>query len=260
MRRRELLALLAFWALSPPRLARAVPESHVGAFEADVGILFGALNFHLAGTIDESVDRPAGRYDVKIRGQGDSIEYVVDATGLLHEGRWVPGQARSRFVVHGRESRLDVTYDWARRSIDYRSRQETFFLRRLRVTEDVVTIPAGTQVDDAISATLNYADGIWLPQPDGSLATHVVRRHRPKGEGADDVQKGYRAELVPFVLRVTKDPATGRPVALFDLTRFSSWAKEDKPARIVFGPHRRPETITTSLMLGTSVAIRISNA
>ena len=32
------------------------------------------------------------------------------------------------------------------------------------------------------------------------------------------------------------------------------------PARIVFGPHRRPETITASLILGTSLAIRIEPA
>jgi hypothetical protein len=260
MHRRALLGLALLWALSPLRAARAAVESRTGAFQADVGILFGALSFHLAGTIEEAVDRAAGRYEVKLRGQGDSIEHVVDATGILHEGRWAPARTRSRFVVHGRESRLDVAYDWARRSIDYRSRAETFFLRRQRVAEDVVAIPPGTHVDDVVSATLNYADAIWPPQPDGSLVTHVVRRHRPKGEGADDVQKSYRVELVPFLLRVTQDPGSGRPVALFDLTRFSSWAREDRPARIVFGPHRRPETITTSLMLGTSVDIRISNA
>ena len=66
--------------------------------------------------------------------------------------------------------------------------------------------------------------------------------------------------LVPFVLRTTTDSATGRATALFDLTRFSSWAREDRPARIVFGPDRRPEAITTSLMLGTSVDIRIDAA
>jgi hypothetical protein len=258
MRRRELLGLALLWALSPRRAARAAVESRTGAFEADVGILFGALSFHVAGTIEEAVDRAAGRYEVKVRGRGDSIENVVDGSGFLLDGRWVPSRTRSRFVVYGRESRLDIAYDWARRSIDYRSRSETFFLRRPRVAEDVVAVPPGIRVDDVISATLNYADGVWPPQPDGSLVTHVVRRHRPAGEGADDVQKSYRVELVEFLLRVTPDPASGRPVALFDLTRFSSWAREDEPARIVFGPNRRPETITTSLMLGTSVAIRIS--
>src|SRR5262249_36977121 len=142
----------------------------------------------------------------------------------------------------------------------YRNRSETFFLRRQRVTDTVVTVPPGMHVDDVISATLNHADDLWPPQPDGSFLTHVVRRQRPSGDGADAVHKPDPAELVPFVLRIAPDPATGRPTALFDLTRFSSWARESQPARIVFGPHRRPETITSSLMLGTSIAIRLGNA
>jgi hypothetical protein len=153
-----------------------------------------------------------------------------------------------------------MTYDLERRTAEYHSRSETFFLRRQRVADDVVSIPAGVHVDDLMSATLNYADARWPAEPDGTFRTHVVRRHRPKGEGADDVQSHYRAELVPFVLRITADPGTGRQTALFDLTRFSSWAREDRPARIVFGVHRRPESITSSLMLGTSVAIRIAHA
>jgi hypothetical protein len=258
MDRRRFLALALGLALAPVRLARAAPEVRTGTFEADVGILWGALTFHVTGTIQETVDRDAGRYAVAIRGQGEDITNEVDSTGVLREGRWTPQRTRSRFLVHGRESRSEVVYDWSRRIIEYHNRSETFFMRRLRVTDDTVTAPEGMHVDDVISATLNYGDGFWPPQADGSLLTHVVRRQRPAGEGADDVQRRYRAELVPFVLRVTTDPATGRPMALFDLTRFSSWAKENQPARIVFGPQRRPESISSSMMLGTSVAIRLS--
>jgi hypothetical protein len=258
MDRRRFLILALAAGLAPVRVARAATEERTGTFEADVGILFGALSFRLAGTIREAVDRPAGRYDVTIRGQGDDITNAIDSSGSLRDGRWAPGRTRSVFLVHGRESRTDVAYDWTRRTIEYHSRSETFFLRRVRQADDVVSVPEGMHVDDVISATLNYAEGLWPPQPAGSLLTHVVRRHRPTGEKPDDVRKAYRAELVPFVLRVTTDPATGRPMALFDLTRFSSWARESEPARIVFGTHRRPETITSSLMLGTSVAIRIT--
>ena len=60
-------------------------------------------------------------------------------------------------------------------------------------------------------------------------------------------------------LRVGTD-ASGRATAALDLTRFSSWAREDEPARIVFGADRRPETITATLILGTSLAIRIEPA
>jgi hypothetical protein len=258
--RRRFLALALGLALAPGRAGRAETEARQGSFSAAVGILYGALTFRLAGTIDETMDRPAGRYEMKIRGQGDGITNAVDSQGRLHDGRWMPLRTHSVFVVQGRESRLDMTYDLERRTAEYHSRSETFFLRRQRVADDVVSIPAGVHVDDLMSATLNYADARWPAESDGTFRTHVVRRHRPKGEGADDVQSHYRAELVPFVLRITADPGTGRQTALFDLTRFSSWAREDRPARIVFGVHRRPESITSSLMLGTSVAIRIAHA
>jgi hypothetical protein len=255
--RRRFLQLALALGLGLPATVRAATEERTGQFAADVGILFGVLSFHLAGTIQEMVDRAAGRYEVSIRGRGESINNEADASGVLRDGRWAPTRARSVFLVHGRESRSEIAYDWAQRRIEYHSRSETFFLRRVRQADDVLTVPEATPIDDVVSATLNYADGLWPSQPDGSLLTHVVRRHRPPGEKPDDVQKAYRAELVPFVLRVTTEPATGRPMALFDLTRFSSWAKESEPARIVFGPNRRPEAITSSLMLGTSVAIRI---
>jgi hypothetical protein len=257
--RRELLAAALAAVLVPVRAAWAAPERREGTFEADVEILYGAWTFRLAGTIQEAVDRAAGRYDVTIRGQGTSISNAVDSSGLLREGRWAPTRTHSLFVVHERESRTDVAYDLARRQIEYHNRSETFMLRRVRLTDDVVPIPEGMIVDDVISATLNYADGLWPAQPDGSFLTHVVRRRRPADERPDDVAKTYRAELVPFVLKVAPDPQTGRPTALFDISRFSSWARPDRPARIVFGPHRRPETITSSLMLGTSVAIRMNS-
>ena len=258
--RRDFLALALALLAAPARAARAAVETHQGRFDADVGILFGVLSFHLAGTIDEAIDRAAGRYAVKIRGQGTGIANAVDSTGLLREGRWAPLRTSSLFVVHGRESRVELAFDYGRRAVEYHSRSETFFLRRLRVADDVLPLPEGIHVDDVVSATLNYAEGLWPREPDGTLLTHVVRRHKPAGEGPDDVARRYRAELVPFVLKVVPDAETGRTTALFDLTRFSSWAREDRPARIVFGPHRRPESISSSLILGTSVAIRIATA
>ncbi len=256
--RRQFLTLALALALAPCRAAAV--ETRQGTFAAAVGILYGALSFHLTGTIDETVDRATRRYAVKIRGEGSGITSAMDATGLLLDGRWVPLRTSSLYLVYGRESRLHIDYDYDRRVIEYHSRSETFFLRRRRIADDVVPLPPGTRVDDALSAVLNYADDQWPLQPDGTLRTQVVRRRRPPGEGVDDVERRYRAELVPFVLRLAPEPETGRTTALFDLTRFSSWARVDRPARIVFGPDRRPEAITTSLMLGTSVAIRIANA
>src|SRR5215813_6077237 len=99
--------------------------------------------------------------------------------------------------------------------------------------------------------------GRWPPQPDGSYQTHVVRRQRPEKEGPDDVSQAYRAEIVPLAMKVASEPETGKAAASLDLTRFSSWAKERQPARVVFGSDRRPETITASLILGTSITIRL---
>jgi hypothetical protein len=162
-------------------------------------------------------------------------------------------------MVYGRESRLEISYDYAQRSVHYRGRSETFLLRRIRTTDDTVALPMDVHVDDVVSATLNYAEGRWPAEPDGRLVTRVIRRQRIPGEHPDDAERRYRAELVPFELRVTTD-ASGRATALLDMTRFSSWAREDEPARIVFGANRRLESITASLILGTSLAIRIGPA
>jgi hypothetical protein len=225
-------------------------------FTARVSLLYGLLRFEEAGRIDETLDRAVGRYEVRISGQGEGMTTEIESAGVLQDGRWAPVRFRDRFSVHGRESRLEIRYDHVRRVVEYHGRSETFLLRRIRVVDDVVAIPPGVHVDDVVSAALNYADARWPHEPDGSLATRVVRRRRGPGEGPDDVQRGYRAELVPFVLRVTRDPG-GRPAAVFDLTRFSSWAREDEPGRIVFSADRRPESISATLVLGTTVAIRI---
>ena len=82
---------------------------------------------------------------------------------------------------------------------------------------------------DALSASLNYRDGHWKPDPDGRLRTHVVRRRRKEDEGPDDVAKEYRAELLPLALQIESDPATGRASAHLDLSGFSSWARRDQP-------------------------------
>jgi hypothetical protein len=254
--RRSFLALpvsLALVALGRASTARAQRASQ---YVADVGILFNLLRFHVEGTIRESVDRSKRRYDVTIRGDGRGITNRVESVGILRDDRWVPLRTHSRFQVYGRESRLDISYDHDRRTVMYRARSETFLLRRTRLVDDVVHLPDGVSVDDAVSAVLNYADGRWTPHPDGTLRTHVVRRRRTPGEGPDDVEPHYTAELVPFVAQVARDRETGQPTAIFDLTPFSSWAREDRPGRIVFGPNRRPESVATSLIFGTSVAVR----
>jgi hypothetical protein len=261
--RRQFLAVPVALLLAPAsRLwnrAWAEPESRRAAYTVDVGILYGMLSYHLDGTLVEAVDRAAGRYEVRIVGEGDGIANRLESSGVLLDGQWTPRESHSFFSVKGRESRSDITYDWARRTIEYHFRGETFFLRKLRVADDVVAIPEGLHVDDSLSATLNYADDRWPPGADGSYQTQVIRRKKPEDEGPDDAQASYRAELVPLALRVSADPASGKPTALFDLTRFSSWARRDQPGRITFGRDKRPELMTLGMVLGTKVKIELKS-
>jgi len=255
--RRQFLTLPLALFLAPLARAQAAVEAHRAPYGVDVSLLYGALTYRVEGTLTETIDRPRGRYDVAIAGEGDGIANRIESVGILRQGRWAPLRSRSFFSVKGRESRSDITYDHARRSIEYHFKGETFFFRRLRVVDDVLPIPEGLLVDDSISATLNYGDQRWAPQADGSFVTHVVRRKVARNEGPDDVQQHYRAELVPFKLKMAVDAETRKPIAQFDLTRFSSWAKQDQPAQVTFGPDRRPEHLNLPMILGTSVQIRL---
>lgn len=256
--RREFLTLVVAAALARPGRLGAAPATRRGTFAAEVGILYQMLTFRLSGDVQEIVDRGAGRYEVRIDGQGDAIENRIQSSGVLRAGRWAPLRSESWFHVRGRDSRTRVVYDYDRGVVEYHARGETFLLRRLRVVDDVLPLPADGVVDDAISALLNYREGSWTPQPDGRLRTLVVRRRRADDEGPDDVAPRYRAELAPLELRIEPDPQTRKPAALLDLSRFSSWARENRPARIVFDDERRPALITGSMILGTSLTIRLA--
>jgi hypothetical protein len=241
--------------LTPAGVARA--ETLRGRYAADVGILYDLLTLRLEGTVEEKLDRVTGQYRVVATGTGPGISNRVDSTGVLRDARWAPVQSQSWFDIRGRQSRTEINYDWAKRQIEYHARGETFFMRRLRVVDDVLPIPADAHLDDVMSATLNYADGRWFPQADGAYKTLVVRRRRAENEGPDDVASSYRAEIVPLELKMVPE-TSGKVSALFDLSRFSSWAKPSQPARIVFAQNRRPELITSSMILGTSVTIRFT--
>lgn len=255
--RRQFLTLPLTLLFAPSVRALAEPELVKATYAAHIGILYDMVTLHLQGSIEENVDRGAGRYRIIAKGTGPGIANHVDSTGILRDGRWTPVRSQSWFDVRGRQSRTEIAYHWGRRQIEYHARGETFFLRRLRVVDDVVPVPDSAHVDDVMSATLNYADGRWPTQADGAHRTLVVRRRRSDNEGPDDIASSYRAEIVSLELKIVSD-ASGKTTALFDLSRFSSWAKPSQPARIVFSQNRRPELITTSMILGTSVAIRFS--
>jgi hypothetical protein len=255
--RRRFLTFPLALLLAPLASVGAQVSPRKTGYAVDVAILYDVFSFQLAGTIEEEVDRKAQRYRVVLSGQGSQISNRMESTGVLRGGRWAPERSSSLVQVRGRESRTDILYDHAGERVEYHARAETFFLRRLRVVDDVLRVPVGQHVDDVVSALLNYADGVWPGQRDGVYRTHVVRRHRSDNEGADDIAASYRAELVPFELKTSVDPDTGKPTALFDLSRFASWARESRPARIVFSPRRRPELITGSMAYGTSVTVHM---
>jgi hypothetical protein len=240
-----------------PRVGQAFDDRELvkATYAADVGILYDMVTLQLKGTIEERIDRAGGEYRVVAAGAGAGIANRFDSSGVLRNGRWAPVQSESWFDIRGRQSRTAIAYDWRRRKLEYHARGETFFLRRVRIVDDVLPIAEGTHVDDVMSATLNYADGLWRPDPDGTRRTLVVRRRRDENEGPDDVAGSYRAELVPFELTSVPEES-GKVSAHFDLSRFSSWARTSRPARIVFGNRRRPELITSSMILGSSVTIR----
>lgn len=253
-----LLLLPAGLGLAGPRPGRAAAAAtRAGAFEVEVGLLWRTVRFQLDGTLEERVDHAAGRYEVRAEGRGGQGASRVESQGMLRDGRWAPLRSQGWFQVLGRETRSAVAYDYGRGRIEYHYRGETFFLRRPRVADDVLGLPSGLHVDDAISAVLNYGEGRWPGGADGRLRTHVVRRQRPENEGVDDAGSAYRAELAPVALKVDQAGPPGRLSAAFDLDGFSSWARPGQPARVVFGAHRRPELITAPLILGTSITIRL---
>jgi hypothetical protein len=260
MDRRSFLGAVLGGLLAAPLRAWGAPSVRRSTYGVDAGLLWDTIGLHLSGTIEESVDRGEGRYRITASGEGSRIANQLDSSGILRDGRWAPLQVQAAFEVVGRRSRTEIRYDYGRRAIEYHFRGETFFLRRQRIVDDVLAIPEGQHVDDVFSAMLNHTDGRWPREPDGRLRTLVVRRQRSETEGVDDTQSSYRAELIPAVLRLETDRETGRPAALFDLAPFSSWAKAGRPARIVFGPDHRPQLISASLILGTSLTIRIASA
>src|SRR5262245_41478957 len=134
--RRHFLTLPLALLLAPVSSALADGGTRRTGYEAEASLLFGALRFRLAGSIDERVDREAGTYDVRMEGQGTGFSNRGESSGVLREGRWAPLRTASWVKVASREGRTDIAYDYERRLVQYRSRSETFFLGRVRRSEE----------------------------------------------------------------------------------------------------------------------------
>lgn len=256
--RREFLTSVSFLLpLLRDGLAGAGEQWRRGrSYHVDAGVFFGLFTFNLDGSIEEQIDRAAGRYRVIVAGQGPQIANRLESTGVIRAGRCLPTATDISLNLRGRESRTAIAYDHDRGLIDYHHVSHTFFLGRRREVHDLVRPHPDQQVDDLITVALNYAEGAVQVDGTGAFRTYVVRRTRPAHEDPDDVQLGgYRAEIVPLVVSITHEPVGRREVGRLDLTRLSSWARRGSPVRIAFGPDRRPESIQAELVLGSSVRI-----
>ena len=228
-------------------------------YRVDISLLYALLRYSVGGSMVEEVDADAGRYRVLITGSGTGVSMRIEARGLIESGRYRPLELKSAHSFVGRPSVLSITYDYARGLVDYHAVGHTLLSGRRRQVDDVVVLPPDTPVDDAVSAGFNFAAGRLEQDPDGAYRMNVLRRSRPKGEGPDDVTPGaYRVEIVPVRFQIEPDPGTGKLTARLDMSNWSSWARADRPARLIFTPDRRLESIESSLIWGSAARMRLT--
>jgi hypothetical protein len=259
---RRLFLVLPLASLLLPRLGAADgPIRKTFSYQADIGVLFDLLTFHVTGVMTEEINFAAGRYRVVVTGEGLGITQRTEASGIIRAGRFVPLENLHVGTVRGRESRFLVKYDYARSTAEYHSVAYTLILGRRRQVDDVVKLPVGQMVDDLPSAMLNFAANRLEQDADGYYRTLIVRRAKAENEGPDDVSpSGYHAELVPLRFRATSDPATGLLNAHIDITRFSSWARSNQPAHVTFDQARHVQSVRSALMFGSSFTARVTSS
>jgi hypothetical protein len=258
-RRRLLAAIPAALLVTRGRALGLESGRSVLGYQLDLSVLFNFLTLSMTGTVTQEIDRKTGRYRVTMDGKGIGISTGTEATGLIRDGRFKPLESRSFHVIRGRSNTSVTTYDYARQRAELHAVAYTLLLSRRRQIDDAIALPQDRPVDDLVSAALNFAAGTLDREADGTYYTSVMRRKRAENEGTDDVAPdGYRAELVPLRFRPAPDGPDGRLSALIDITRFSSWARSDQPARVVFAPDRLLESVQSSLILGTTLSVRVS--
>lgn len=258
--RRQLLAALPLGLLFGLRRAHALEDGRSAfAYQLDLSVLFSVLTLSLSGTAVQEIDRRGGKYRMVMEGKGTGLSTRTEATGIIRDGRFKPVETKAVHHFRNRQNTSTTTYDYTRQRAEIHAVTHTLLLGRRRQVDDVLAIPPGRQVDDLISAELNFADNTLDREPDGTYHTWVVRRARADNEGPDDVSPdGYRAELVPLRFRPSPDPATGGLTAQVDITRFSSWARPDQPARVTFAPDRQLSSVQSVLLYGTTLNVRVT--
>jgi hypothetical protein len=258
--RRQLLAALPFGLLLGRGWAHALEDGRsTFTYQLDLSVLFSFLTLSITGTVVQEIDRRAGKYRVTMEGQGTGLSTRTEASGVIRDGRFKPVETRAVHHFRNRQNTSTTTYDHTRQRAEIHAVSHTLLLGRRRQVDDILAIPPGRHVDDLISAELNFADNTLEHEADGTYHTWVVRRARADNEGPDDVSPdGYRAELVPLRFRPSPDAATGGQTALVDITRFSSWARPDQPARVTFGADRHLVSVQSLLLYGTTLRVRVT--
>jgi hypothetical protein len=215
------------------------------------------LTLSLSGTAVQEIDRRAGKYRMTLEGQGTGISTRTEASGISRAGRFMPVETRAVHHFRNRENTSTTSYDYARQRAEIHAVTHTLLMGRRRQVDDVLAIPPGRHVDDLISAELNFADNTLDRDPDGTYYTWVVRRARADNEGPDDVSPTATARSSSRCASTNPDPATGGLTALIDITRFSSWARVDQPARVTFA---RPTARVRSIppLYGTTLKVRVT--
>ena len=132
--RREFLTTIPLvLLLLDRRLAGSGEQSRRGAsYHVDAGVFFGLFAFNIDGSIEERIDRAAGRYRVVMAGQGSQIANRLESAGIIRGGRFLPTVTDIFLNFRGRESRTVIAYDHDRGLIDYHHVSRTFFLGRRR--------------------------------------------------------------------------------------------------------------------------------
>ena len=237
------------------RRAAAAPIVRTVPYRAQAALVFGLFRFTLNGVMEDEVDRAAGRYRVRLAGEGLGVKSTFESTGVIRNGRFAPTATRLRFDIRTRQNRTDITYDHDGRVAHYEHRGETFFLGRVRTGRNTVAVPEGEVVDDFASVVLNHGAGLFDP-PGKVTRVLVLNRARRRGEGLDDVDAdGTRGALLPLSISYVPDPDGAGTVSTVDVSGLSAWAKADDPPKFTFTADRQIERIEAPLALGTSVRV-----
>src|SRR4029434_7929508 len=116
--RRQLLAL-PLGLLVLPRLASAETSIRkTFSYQADMGVLFDLLTFHVTGTVVEEIDYAAGRCRVVLTSEGSGVTHRTESLGMIRGGRFLPTASWSGGAIRGRENRSAALCGHERGSVD----------------------------------------------------------------------------------------------------------------------------------------------